>query len=411
MKITRNIPFPFDDTEFTNVFLNHLKSGDIIDIIPLLLKFTSKEKLSVQLGSSPRSIGRYIKRRKMPMHCIKKLVQLCKIDELVLLEAMCQDTETYCKEFLPKTAYNKVVWYGKCNDLVNSLFFIRTQIHSMSLFEFAYKIEIDPAQLAKYECGKTQIPPKEVEKILNHLNISITALFPQLCSFDNGASYIPLSSVSLKNSEGRNWNDFYIDEYEFEMINCIQEWPINRYNNLGEIISTTMPDKLSMDEYYNTNDILFYNTNNDNYYKGPQFDYKTLPPNYYRYQTIYIDGKKTEKNHLMKQKLVLATDVEIGSTDVITIKFENGSSCLLDLGPYINSLSLWYQELKDLEYRKQAQLRILMPSQNDTQVIIWPHGQYIRIDELPMDMNPYSSCFIFKSIRHVEPIHNWICWI
>lgn len=46
----------------------------------------------------------------------------------------------------------------------------------------------------------------------------------------------------------------------------------------------------------------------------------------------------------------------------------------------------------------------------DAQIIYWPNGQYIRIDELSMDMDPYSKHFNLSSVASLDMLGNWMVW-
>lgn len=46
----------------------------------------------------------------------------------------------------------------------------------------------------------------------------------------------------------------------------------------------------------------------------------------------------------------------------------------------------------------------------DAQIIFWPNGQYIRIDELPMDMDLYSKHFNLSSVASLDMLGNWMVW-
>ena len=108
-----------------------------------------------------------------------------------------------------------------------------------------------------------------------------------------------------------------------------------------------MPNELSVDAYFQVPDI-FLCKGNDEYFDGPVFDLMDLPPNYYRYQTLYIeDNPEIKKNTFEKEDVEVAKEIEIKDNYKIEIVF-NTKTIVLDMSPYINSNSQWYQELKML---------------------------------------------------------------
>lgn len=292
----------------------------------------------------------------------------------------------------------------------------------------SYKTEINPDRLYEYECGKKMIQPMDVDKILETLNISLIHLFPQLYSFDEGKTYLPLNMFHFKTGDNEYWEDYYTDENNVFMVESFQRWPINYYDSHGKVISNLMPNKLSVDAYFQIPDI-FLCKGNDEYYDGPAFDLMDLPPNYYRYQTLYIeDNPEIKKNTFEKEDVEVAKEIEIKDNYKIEIVFST-KTIVLDMSPYINSNSQWYQELKNVEYlnkgklitveelkenstyfRGKMDISLNRLDEIDTQIIFWPNGQYIRIDELPMDMDPYSKHFNLSSVASLDMLGNWMVW-
>lgn len=106
------------------------------------------------------------------------------------------------------------------------------------------------------------------------LGITLTDLFPQLRSYDGGVSYLPLSPYIEVSENVYN----YIDA-DHEIICLLQPCAINRYNSYGQVISNSMPNELSIDEFYNTSELYFLK-DDLSYWEGPDVDLETLPPNF-----------------------------------------------------------------------------------------------------------------------------------
>lgn len=118
---------------------------------------------------------------------------------------------------------------------------------------------------------------------------------------------------------------------------------------------------------------------------------------------IIIKNKIYRKS--CKEDVGVAKEIEIKDNYKIEIVF-SAKTIVLDISPYINSNSQWYQELKNDEYlhkgklikveelkessiyfRGKMDISLNRLDEIDAQIIYWPNGQYIRIDELPMDMS------------------------
>lgn len=409
-------------------FFDDFTKGLFVEILQKRLKVVSKRQLSNKLGCSRRALNRYLSReRNVPISIMKRFIIAYSIDEELLFQRMKDDEDTYCSKYRPETVDGKIVWYGKNNDIINSLFVLRHML-KLSFFEMSYKTEINPDRLYEYECGKKMIQPMDVDNILETLNISLIHLFPQLYSFDGGKTYLPLNMFHFKTGDNEYWEDYYTDEKNVFMVESFQRWPINYYDSHGKVISNLMPNELSVDAYFQVPDI-FLCKGNDEYYDGPAFDLMDLPPNYYRYQTLYIeDNQEIKKNTFEKEDVGVAKEIEIKDNYKIEIIF-NTKTVVLDMSPYINSNSQWYQELKNVEYlnkgklitveelkenstyfRGKMDISLNRLDEIDTQIIFWPNGQYIRIDELPMDMDPYSKHFNLSSVASLDMLGNWMVW-
>lgn len=415
------------ENTFDNFFDDFAK-GLFVEILQKRLEVVSKRQLSNKLGCSRRALNRYLSReRNVPISIMKRFIIAYSIDEELLFQRMKDDEDTYCSKYQPETIDGKIVWYGKNNDIINSLFVLRRML-KLSFFEMSYKTELNPDRLYEYECGKKMIQPMDVDKILETLNISLIHLFPQLYSFDGGKTYLPLNVFHFKTGDNEYWEDYYTDENNVFMVESFQRWPINYYDSHGKVISNLMPNELSVDAYFQVPDI-FLCKGNDEYFDGPAFDLMNLPPNYYRYQTLYIeDYQKMKKNTFEKEDVGVAKEIEIKDNYKIEIVF-SAKTIVLDISPYINSNSQWYQELKNDEYlhkgklikveelkesstyfRGKMDISLNRLDEIDAQIIYWPNGQYIRIDELPMDMDPYSKHFNLSSVASLDMLGNWMVW-
>lgn len=415
---------------FTEDFFDDFTKGLFIDILRKRLKKMSKRQLSNKLGCSRRALDRYLSgERGVPISIMKRFIISYSIDEKLLFQKMKDNEDTYCSKYQPETIDGKIIWYGKNNDIINSLFVLRT-ILNLSLFEMSYKTEINPERLSEYESGKKLIPPMDVEKILETLNISLIQLYPQLYSFDGGKTYLPLNIFHFKTGDDEYWDDFYTDENNIcGMAESFQRWPINCYDSHGKVISNLMPNELSVDAYFHTPDMFLYDMDKDEYYEGPTFNLMDLPPNYYRYQTLFIEDDPEIKNNVLKEKKTYTVkEIRIKADYQIEITLGK-KTVVLNIGPYVNSNSKWYQELRNIDYLYKGKLIKLHELKDyivylkgkmdvylnkldeiDTQIIIWPNGQYIRCDELPMDMEPYSKHFKMSGVLSVDMLGNWIEW-
>lgn len=408
---------------FQDIIFNQIKEGNFIGIIDLLSEHYTQRQLAKKINCSRRAIGRYRNReRKIPISLIKTIVHAFSFDEELLFQTMSDDESTFCKEIKPATIGESIIWNGGEHELINSLYVIQHCIQPMSFFQMSYITEIEPDRLADYACGKRTISSIDVSRILESLNLKTSELFPQLISYDFDKTFLPLQMNGLdldhiKTKSHRNWYDYYITEDEDDII-LFQPWPINRYDGLGKIIYNIMPNELTIDEFYNTDILYFYNFIDNSFYNGPAFCYQTLPPNYYRYQCLIIDGGKPtddecgfyDMNIINYKSLSVVKKIEIVGIDEIKIYFTNNKFVEVNIRPYTESNSVLYKALKDPEYLSQATLCQLDPNQVNTQIIRWPHGQFIRIDEVQMDMDPFHTCYTFNYLSEFVNISNWMIW-
>lgn len=91
---------------------------------------------------------------------------------------------TYCSTYIPETAEGSVIWHGDEKTPVNILYIYRTQLLRISFYEMAFHLEISPEKLGEYENGRCHIYHKDAVRIMESLKISLSELYPQMCSYD-----------------------------------------------------------------------------------------------------------------------------------------------------------------------------------------------------------------------------------
>lgn len=226
-------------------------------------------EIAKNIMCSRRAVRRYLSHeRSLPFDIAKRLLNIMEIDLELLFDKMSDQNNTYCSQYIPDTKRKMIIWQGDEKTLVNTLYIFRTQILQISFFQMAYRLGISPEKLSQYEKGTVSIYQNDVQRILEMLGIELTELFPQLCSYD-GVSYLPLrASIAVAD---KDWYEFYtsIDD---EPLCLFQAWPINRYDIYGQTVSNTMPNELSVDEYYNTDELFFLKDGyeDEGFWKGPE---------------------------------------------------------------------------------------------------------------------------------------------
>jgi hypothetical protein len=397
------------DQTFQKTFFNYVKNGEFNSLICFCLEYMSVRKLANLIHCSRRSIGRYKSQvRLVPISVVKKLVEVFHLEESILIQLMTNDKTTFVNEFLPRIDQDRILWFGDNNGLINTLFVIQTKIRNISLFELSYITEIEVKRLAEYQSGRSQIAPTDIVKLMNTLKIGIMDLFPQLFSYDQGESYLPLNPLRYK-IKGVTWINYYTTDDDIGGVNIIPDWPISRYDCNGKIIHNCFPNELTIDEFFNTDELFFYNKEFE-FYTEPKFDINHLPPNYYRYYSLLMNGINNKENEIVKPNFISAVSIDIVHEYLIQIKMADESRIDFNVEVYSNSSSVWYQRLKDFDYFKQCKLVLLDKDKEDSQILSWPEGQYIRIDELIMDMNTDKKHFHFNFISRMQHIDNWINW-
>lgn len=396
------------------LIIDYVVSGNFND----LLRFYQRKcgnisitKISKDLNCSRRTVRRYLgDERVLPFDMLKRLLSIMEIDQELLFLKMSDQNNIYCSpKYIPKTINGKVIWHGEDKTLVNTLYIYRTQILRISFFEMAYRLEIAPEKLCEFENGKVPIYRKDVRKILGALGIELNELFPQLCSYDGNVSYLPLRASIVV--EDKDWDEFYIG-IDDEPLCLFQTWPINRYDNYGQPVSNTMPNELSVDEYYNADELLFLKDNCEEFWKGPDVELETLPPNYYRYELLINQNREIKSYKKIYYSYPPIQKLDFLQPYFVDIYWPNGISAHLDMTPFVESCSPWYNMLKDFDYFKKAKVIYADKDREDTQCLIWPHGQYIRINELKMNKEPRNMQFT-KALGVIsigKQFKNWIIW-
>lgn len=369
----------------------------------------SISEIASDLKCSRRAIRRYLaQERTFPFELLIQLLKSIKFDLDKLFAKMQDSCSVYYRDNLPVIDNDIILWRGGSDILVNMLHILRTQILKISHIEMGFRTTIPPERLCEYEDGRCTVYQNDIVKICSNLHIGLTELFPQLCSYDGNNTFLPLRTTLILNDT--DWFDFYISDNN-DCLNLMPVWPVNRYNRHGKKITNVMPNELTVDEYYNTDELYFLNDEFD-FYNGPDADLETLPPNYYRYELLVCRRQKFSSYKNVYKVYSQAASIDFSEPYNVIINWRMGPRpTVIDMSPYINSCSPWYRMLRNTEYFKKGKIVYIDKDRPETQCIIWPHGQYIRLDETKMNQHPYINQF--PEIGHIEYIsgyENWINW-
>ena len=188
------------------------------------------------------------------------------------------------------------VWYGNAKKILfNILYVYRTLIKKQSRFQAACELDILESTLYEYECGKRKIQQADIIKILNGYNMRLEELFPSLVSYDGRKTFLPLNPVMSLNLDGKDYDLLEDELYVADDGSIVDSWPvfpIQRYDADGRPLLKYMPDELTIDEYANSDELIFIK--DDFTYYEKDIDGLKLPPNY-----LPFFGKDIVKN---KQK-------------------------------------------------------------------------------------------------------------
>ena len=209
-------------------------------------------------------------------------------------------------------------------------------------------------------------------------------LFPSLISYDGGISYLPLRVIDTVEVAGENYN-FFADDAPYvtskdEPVNTWASFPVVRYGPEGEPGMNYTPSELTMDEYFNTCELFFEDTEEEK----PNLDGKKLPPTYIHMQKV---GQTKPKEWYSEYKNVYSKVEFLDDYKIKLRKLGYGASPSFDLKNYVFSDSAWYALLRDPEYFKQGRLTYIGETTPYNQSIVWPDNQYVRLVELFIDRN------------------------
>lgn len=344
----------------------------------------SQVKLAKQFGCSRKALMRYQAGiRNVPMGIVKSILQDLELEY-----------PRYKGKNNVKNCDSVIVWPWKEGILFNVLFLYR-KAFNLSLFDAACRLDIQENTLRLYEGGEKKISLPDVGKILDGYNIKINDLFPELVSYDGGKTYLPLkkpfyfriNNIDF-NIEGENFYKRIDDEWYYDWHN----WPIYRYDSSGKPLLNYMPEELTVDEYLNTDSLLFIKDNLADFYNKSLNGIK-LPPNYRH----LMEKPEKNKNKVYKGfryrvlKYKLTKDYHLQA-----VMSPQGRTADFDLQEYVFSDSPWYSMLQDLDYFKRGQVKFIGDECPENQCIVWPDGQYIRIIELYIDKYKYRY-FAYKT--------------
>lgn len=375
-----------------------------------LLKMFEKEsglsqvKLAATLRCDRKSIRRYLNdERQVPMGLVSLLLKTLGIDYREIAEEKKEEAQDLDKD-------GSLIWYGGSEILLNTLYWHRIKSWKQSRFELACELNVNEETLAEYERGRKRIPYSVIQTILAKHQLKLTELFPTICSYDGGKTYMQLD-IQYEQQFGKERVDIFVDEYYVgpnkEWFPSLPDWPAWRYDNFLKPMIKYMPNELTMDEYFNTDSLYFVNlqqdrkpNEKDEFYESPTFAGKKLPPSYKHIQDFY------EQKDFSKE--IVQFDLKIKSITLLPnyeLKIISGTRCnTFDLKDYVFSDSTWYQMLKNETYFIQG---ILENGDDPSNACVrWPDGQYIRIVELYIDKYPY------RHYRHAKTMtgKNWLVY-
>lgn len=346
----------------------------------------SNVKLAALFHCDRRSLRRYLSgERQVPMNIVAIMLHSMGIS----YEAAARTND---KSKPDCNAAGSLIWYGGNELLANTLYFYRTLEWRISRFEMACKLGISEDALYEYEHGQKRIPPSVVRSILQNYPIRLTELFPTIISYDGGKTYLQLDTRFALVLGGKTYDilddELYIGPNGKYVSFYMPQWPTWRYDAYTKPLLKYMPDELTMDEYYNTDDLYFMQDDDmESFYEGGDFSRKKLPPSYRHIREFYSESKNSATEipfpHHIKSYALL------GDYKVQICIYRRPAE--FDLSAYVFSDSPWYQMLQDPEYFKRGKLL----SHNNTTLAVdsylsWPDGQYVNIAELYMDKNKYN---------------------
>ena len=298
------------------------------------------------------------------------------------------------KTTMEKDDDGRFIWYGKQeNDvLFNSIYAYRTLKFHQTRFQAACELNIQESILYEYESGKKKITYTDIQKILTVYHLKLKELFPSLVSYDGDKTFLPLRQVYNLTIDGKAYSlaeeGLYVtDDGDAVSANMWPSFPIQRYDSTGRQLLKYMPDELTIDEYVNSEELIFMKDDMIHFYEKDTKVLK-LPPNYL--PLLGLRKEKREKVKYIGYNKIL-TDMELNSNNYTVTFRSNTRKITFDLSSYVFSDSQWYSMLQDTEYFKKGKLVFVGDEISQNQCIIWPDGQYIRIIELYLEKYPYKN--------------------
>lgn len=361
----------------------YVKDRNYLELIQFFACGTnlSNVKLAALFRCDRRSLRRYLAgERQVPMEIVGIMLRNMGISyaELTMKDKMA------APDCNPE---GSLIWYGGNELLANTLYFYRTLEWKISRFEMACELNIREDALWEYEHGKRRIPSAIVEQIVRKFPITVMELFPTIISYDGGKTYLQLDTRYDLTLGGKLYNIFedvmYVDPNGEEASFYMPEWPAWRYDAYTKPMLKYMPNELTMDEYYNTDDLYFVKGDDwDEIYEPGEFCGQKLPPSYEHIRKYLMPGARRRKNATFNYQILSCILSEPYTVSITLYR----KPAKFDLSDYVFSDSVWYQMLQDPEYFKRGKLC----SHNHTNLVAdcylsWPDGQYVNILELYMD--------------------------
>lgn len=401
-----------DEMQIIKTFILAGEFGKIIKDVQKKDNTLSKNKLLQILHCKEKELNRWLKKeRTFSMPAFVKLIKYTKFDTEWLFYSI-DDKETFYAEYLPQTYEGSIIWSDlDKNPLVNCLYFYRKYLNPMSVFKMAFMLEIDPRTLLNYESGREKIPGELWNKFCNTLHLKLEELFPSFRSYDGGNTYSIMHSFYLKWTFNLSIDEINIDGYTVElfdlyMYHCEEEllpifliWqrPLKRYSNDGRVISTVSLREITIDEYYNTEDEMLVDDMLDDFVI--KYSLNNLPPYYYRKDKLWMNKTKLKEDSAYSFDNGIVESIEFIQPYTIKIRFEGrNQDALLDMNRYIESESLWYQQLRDYEYFCKGKIVI----DEEMYCIVWPNGQYIAVGDWTMDSKRVLPNKTYNSIKDIR---------
>lgn len=353
----------------------------------------STYKASKAFKCSRRAFVRYLTgERKVPMYIVNMMLQEMQID-IVENQNFVNDTNKIdnAVEHIEFDNNGNFIWYGKNNEILfNTLFAYRTLKFNETRFQAACKLNISEDVLYEYECGKRRIVHADIQKIMDVYELEIDKLFPGLVSYDGRKTFLPLKPVSLLEIDDKTYDLYeeglYVtDEDDTVSMETWTSFPIQRYDNTGKPLLKYMPDELSIDEYANSDELIFIKDDLESFYEKDITGIK-LPPNYLPLFGIFQERKAT-RDHIRYKKIAIKMFLKNNYTVSL---LTNAKTIIFDSHDYVFSDSPWYSMLQEVDYFKKGKLTFIGDRIPQNQCIVWPDNQYIRLIELYMAKYPYK---------------------